>query len=222
MQVEHRKIWCDACAGVRVEQLDFVDASQRVTNRLAAYAAALCQLGLSVQAVAKHLDLDPKTVKTIDKAALRVAFGQTDYAGLQRLSIDEIAVRKGHSYMTVVLDYDTGRVVWMGEGRQIETLDRRPSRAASLRAAAPNLPVRHPQPLQASDSHRQDRGGQQQDRSHQTRRLRLPRSGVLRPQGQTGTAGPGMKQLIGRRTLLLGLTAEGGNRTHTPFGGTGF
>jgi len=32
LQVEHRKIWCDACGGVRVEQLDFVDASQRVTN----------------------------------------------------------------------------------------------------------------------------------------------------------------------------------------------
>jgi hypothetical protein len=36
LQVEHRKIWCDACGGVRVEQLEFVDASQRVTNRLAA------------------------------------------------------------------------------------------------------------------------------------------------------------------------------------------
>jgi len=123
LQVEHRKIWCDRCGGVRVEQLDFVDASQRVTNRLAAYAAALCKLGMSVQAVARHLDLDPKTVKAIDKAALAVAFGETRYDGLQRLAIDEIAVRKGHSYMTVVLDYDTGRVVWMGEGRQAETLD---------------------------------------------------------------------------------------------------
>ena len=124
LQVEHRKIWCDACGGVRVEQLDFVDTSQRVTHRLAAYAAALCKLGMSVQAVAEHLDLDPKTVKAIDKAALEVVFGQTCYEGLQRLAIDEIAVRKGHNYMTVVLDYDTGRVVWMGEGRQVETLDR--------------------------------------------------------------------------------------------------
>lgn len=124
LQVEHRKIWCDGCGGVRVEHLDFVDASQRVTNRLAAYAAALCKMGMSVQAVADHLDLDPKTVKAIDKAALEVTFGETRYEGLRRLAIDEIAVRKGHNYMTVVLDYDTGRVVWMGEGRQIETLDR--------------------------------------------------------------------------------------------------
>lgn len=124
LQVEHRKIWCDACEGVRVEHLEFVDASQRVTNRLAAYAVQLCRLGLSVAAVARHLDLDPKTVKTLDKAALEMDFGQTRYEGLERLAIDEIAVRKGHNYMTVVLDYNTGRVVWMGEGRQIETLDK--------------------------------------------------------------------------------------------------
>jgi transposase len=123
LQIEYRKIWCDACGGVRVEQLEFVDVSQRVTNRLAAYAVQLCQAGLSVEAVARHLDLDPKTVKALDKAALQAEFGQTCYDGLQRLAIDEIAVRKGHNYMTVVLDYDTGRVVWMGKGRQIETLD---------------------------------------------------------------------------------------------------
>ncbi len=122
LQVAHRKIWCDGCGGVRVEQLEFVDASQRVTCRLAAYAAQLCRSGLPVTAVAKHLDLDPKTVKAVDKAALKAEFDATDYDGLRRLAIDEIAVHKGHSYMTVVLDYDTGRVVWMGEGRQIATL----------------------------------------------------------------------------------------------------
>ena len=123
LQVEHRKIWCDACGGVRVEHLEFVDASARVTHRLAAHAADLCRRGLSVSEVAEHLNLDPKTVKAIDKAALETGFGKTRYEGLRRLAIDEIAVRKGHSYMTVVLDYDTGRVVWMGEGRQIATLD---------------------------------------------------------------------------------------------------
>jgi len=122
-QIEYRKIWCDACGGVRVEQLEFVDAAQRVTNRLAAYAVQLCNRGLSIQAVASHLNLDPKTVKALDQAALEVECGLTRYDGLVRLAIDEIAVRKGHSYMTVVLDYDTGRVVWMGAGRQIETLD---------------------------------------------------------------------------------------------------
>ena len=123
LQIEYRKIWCRSCGGVRVEQLEFVDTHQRVTHRLAAYAAQLCKAGLSVEAVARHLDLDPKTVKAIDKAALQAEFGQTTYDGLIRLAIDEIAVKKGHNYMTVVLDYDTGRVIWMGKGRQNDTID---------------------------------------------------------------------------------------------------
>ncbi|MCD4829826.1 MAG: ISL3 family transposase, partial [Candidatus Cloacimonetes bacterium] len=123
LQIEYRKIWCGHCGGVRVEQLEFVDTHQRVTHRLAAYAAQLCKAGLGVAAVARHLELDPKTVKAIDKAALQAEFGRTTYDGLKRLAIDEIAVKKGHNYMTVVLDYDTGRVVWMGEGRQNATID---------------------------------------------------------------------------------------------------
>ena len=124
LQVEHRKIRCGRCCKVRVEALEFVDPHARVTHRLAAYAAQLCAAGLSVEAVARHLNLDPKTIKAIDKAALQAEFAQTTYDGLKRLAIDEIAVKKGHNYMTVVLDYDTGRVVWMAEGRQTATIDK--------------------------------------------------------------------------------------------------
>jgi transposase len=124
LRVEYRKVWCDHCGGVRVEHLEFADPSQRFTHRLAAHAADLCRRGLSVAAVADHLDLDPKTVKAIDKAALQAEFGQTCYADLRRLAIDETALKKGQNdYMTVVLDYDTGRVVWMGLGHGVATLD---------------------------------------------------------------------------------------------------
>jgi transposase len=124
LQIEYRKVWCDHCGGVRVEYLEFVDAHQRVTQRLARYAAELCRQGLSVAAVAAHLDLDPKTVKAIDQAALKAEFGETRYEGLRRLAIDEIALKKGQNdYMTVILDYDTGRVVWMGLGHGVATLD---------------------------------------------------------------------------------------------------
>jgi len=124
LQVDYRKVWCDNCGGVRVEYLEFAEVSHRVTHRLAAYAVQLCREGMSVTAVAEHLDLDPKTVKALEKAALQTEFGQTRFEGLQRLAIDEIAVKKGQNdYLTVVLDYDTGRVVWTGEGHGVETLE---------------------------------------------------------------------------------------------------
>jgi transposase len=36
--------------------------------------------------------------------------------------IDEIAFRKGHRYLTCVVDHDTGRLVWAAEGRNTQTL----------------------------------------------------------------------------------------------------
>ena len=110
------------CQGIRVEDLEFFHPYQRVTKRLAQYIHDLCKI-LTVAEVADHFDLDWKTVKNIDKAFLEKEFGTTDYDNLQILAVDEIAIQKGHRYMTVVLDYQTGRVVWLGKDRKAETLN---------------------------------------------------------------------------------------------------
>jgi transposase len=120
--VDQRKIRCEKCAGVRAEKLDFCDTCKRLTHRLARYIFDLCKV-MTVQDVSRHLSIDKKTIKAIDCAGLEAAHGQTDYSNLRLLAIDEIAVKKGHNYMTVVLDYTSGRVVWVGEGRSKETLD---------------------------------------------------------------------------------------------------
>lgn len=123
LQVGYRRVWCDRCGGARVEQLNFCEASKRVTYRLARYIYDLCKV-MTIQDVARHLDLDPKTVKAVDKHFLQLEFGRTDCDGLRIMAIDEISLTHGQQgYMTVVLDYLSGRVVWMGEGRKAETLD---------------------------------------------------------------------------------------------------
>ncbi len=58
-------------------------------------------------------------------------------AGLRRIGIDEIAHRRGHRYLTVVVDHDTGRLVWAAPGRDTATVLRffdalGPERAALL------------------------------------------------------------------------------------------
>jgi len=123
LQVEYRRVWCPRCGKAHTEALDFLDPHKRITRRMARYIYELCQK-MTVKAVAEHLALDPKTVKAIDKHFLAEEFGATDGEGLRLLAIDEIALHKGHNgYMTVVLDYETGRVVWMGEGHNMQTLD---------------------------------------------------------------------------------------------------
>ena len=122
LNVEYRKIACPRCDCIRVEHHDFVAPYARVTHRLARYIYDLCK-HMSIRAVARHVGLDWKTVKEIDKHFLEKEFGRTRYEGLRIVAIDEISIRRGHTYMTVVLNYETGAVVWMGEGRSVSTLD---------------------------------------------------------------------------------------------------
>jgi len=44
--------------------------------------------------------------------------------GLRRIGIDEISYKRGHRYVTVVVDHDTGRLVWMAAGRDTATLNK--------------------------------------------------------------------------------------------------
>jgi transposase len=43
-------------------------------------------------------------------------------AGLRRIGIDEIAYKRGHRYLTVVVDHDSGALVWAAPGRDEATL----------------------------------------------------------------------------------------------------
>jgi transposase len=43
-------------------------------------------------------------------------------AGVRRIGIDEISYKRGHKYLTVVVDHDTGRLLWAAPGRDKKTL----------------------------------------------------------------------------------------------------
>lgn len=119
----YRKIVCPHCQKTPIEELDLFDPYLRVTKRLARYIFGLCKI-MTIPEVSRHLGLDWKTVKAIDYKFLEEQFGQTDYQGLCILAVDEVSIRKGHRYLTVVLDYESGRVVWVGEDRKARTLKR--------------------------------------------------------------------------------------------------
>jgi transposase len=43
-------------------------------------------------------------------------------AGLTRIGIDEISYKRGHKYIVVVVDHDSGRLVWAAPGRETKTV----------------------------------------------------------------------------------------------------
>ena len=46
------------------------------------------------------------------------------FAGLRRIGIDEISYKRHHNYITVVVDHDSGRLIWAVAGRDNPTLNR--------------------------------------------------------------------------------------------------
>ncbi|MGQ9471310.1 MAG: hypothetical protein ACUVR0_06430 [Candidatus Aminicenantales bacterium] len=93
------------------------DPYLQLTKSLARYGFKLSKI-LTGQEVSRHLGLEGKMVKAIYHKFLEEKFGQTDYRGLRLLAVNEMSIRKGHGYLISVLDYGTGRVVWVREDRK--------------------------------------------------------------------------------------------------------
>lgn len=108
----------------RVERLDFVEAGARYTRRLAELVSALCR-HLPISAVSRWTGLAWRTVKDMDRAHLRATLPTLhprDIVGVRLLGVDEVARAKGHDYVTVVYDLESGGLLWVGDGRTTETL----------------------------------------------------------------------------------------------------
>ena len=113
------------------EDLELFDRCIRVTQRLAYYVYQLRQV-MTVTEVANHLNLDWKMVKGIDKNFLAQRYGQPDLNRLRILNVDEIAARRGHRYLTVLIDYLSGRVLFVGKDRRDDTLQRKGIEAVAM------------------------------------------------------------------------------------------
>lgn len=118
--VIYRTVRCKNC-GYVVEDLGLMDPCKRVTRRLATYILELCKY-MTPKEVARHLGLDWKTVKEIHKQHLQEKFSHEDTGFPRLLAVDEISLKKRHRYLTLIINWEVGKVLWVGEGRRYETL----------------------------------------------------------------------------------------------------
>lgn len=61
-------------------------------------------------------------MKNLDKTNPRKRAKQFSFRKLRYISIDEIAIKKGHKYMTIFTDITTGQIIHAVEGRDEESL----------------------------------------------------------------------------------------------------
>lgn len=131
-----------ACGAVRQAELGFAEPRRRHTKAFARYALDLLRC-MTIQDVARHLQVGWDTIKEIQKQYLQQRFGRPKLKHLRHLAIDEISIGHGHRYLTVVLDLDSGAVVFVGEGKGADALlpfwRRLRSSRAKIRAVAMDM-----------------------------------------------------------------------------------
>ena len=121
MKVQRYK--CRDCNYDQQERIPFATGSRSYTHRFAKYVVDLLR-GMTLQDVSNHLGVSWDTVKEIHSTYLERHYSPPSLEGVENIGIDEFAVRKGHVYKTIVVDLDSGRVLYVGDGKGADALSK--------------------------------------------------------------------------------------------------
>ena len=137
-----QRVECLRCRAVRQVDVKFADVRRTYTKSFERYVLELSK-SMTIKDVADHLGVGWDLVKDIQKRNYKRRFAKPRLKKLKYIAIDEISVRKGHKYLTVVLDLKTGIVVFTGDGKGAEALKpfwkRLKSSGAKVKAVAMDM-----------------------------------------------------------------------------------
>lgn len=123
LDLEVRRVYCRSCGLVKQEKLFFLADNPFYTKRFASYVGRRCRSS-SIKDIAKELHLHWDTVKDLDKQYMKEQLRRTGTPAPQVIGVDEVSIRKGHSYRIVVSDLLRKRPIWFGGvDRSEESMD---------------------------------------------------------------------------------------------------
>ena len=113
LELEVRRVDCGKCGTVKREQLTWLADNPFYTKRFAFYVGRRCRAA-PIKDVAKELHLHWGSVKELEKQYMREQLRRVGTPGPKVIGIDEISIRKGHTYRIVVSDLIRRRPIWFG------------------------------------------------------------------------------------------------------------
>jgi transposase len=121
IRIPVQRVLCRECGVLRQVKVGFAPGRRRYIRAFERYVVELARR-MTLLDVSRHLGVSWDTVKEIQKRHLERRYSRPRLKGVRYLAIDEIAVRKGHKYLTVVLDLERGVVVFVGDGKGANSL----------------------------------------------------------------------------------------------------
>jgi transposase len=113
LEIEVRRVQCRGCGKVKRERLEFLADNPFYTKRFAHYVGRRCRQA-TIKDIGEELDLDWDTVKALEKQYMQAQLAKAGRPGPKVIGIDEISIRKGHTYRIVVSDLIRARPIWFG------------------------------------------------------------------------------------------------------------
>ena len=117
-----RRVNCPAC-GVKVEQVPWARGKRELTDTYQQFLAHWAKK-LSWKEVAKSFRTSWEKVFQAVEYVVEWGLEHRNLSGVKAIGVDEIAWRKGHHYLTLVYQIDTGstRLLWVVKERTVKTL----------------------------------------------------------------------------------------------------
>lgn len=113
LDVEIRRVLCRSCGKVKQESLTWLADNPFYTKRFSFWVGRRCRVS-TIRDVARETNLDWKTIKALEKQYMEAQLRRAGTPGPQVIGIDEISVRKGHTYRIIVSDLVRKRPIWFG------------------------------------------------------------------------------------------------------------
>ena len=112
--MEIRRVDCRKCGTVKQENFPWLSKRNSFyTERFAWYVGRRCRKE-TIRDVSKELKLDWKTVKELEKEYMAEQLRRAGKPNPKVIGIDEISIRKGHTYRIVVSDIERHKPIWFG------------------------------------------------------------------------------------------------------------
>jgi len=116
------RVVCDDCGKTRQVPIGFAEPRRTYSKSFERYVLELSR-HMTIKDVAEHLGVSWDVVKDIQKRHLQKHYSKPKLKHLRQIAIDEISTGKGHRYITIVLDLETGVVVHVGQGKGGDALE---------------------------------------------------------------------------------------------------
>lgn len=136
------RLRCQSCAAIRQVRLPFVEGQRRYTKVFERLVVELSRF-MTPTDVSRYLGISWDVAREIQARDLKRKYGKPKLGRLKTIAIDEIYLGSKHKYITLVMDLETGAVVYVGLGKSQASLQafwkRLKSSKAKIKAVASDL-----------------------------------------------------------------------------------